>query len=71
MWSEVGALTASCEPYRSFVRGEALGALANEVDRSMQCVAVDDDLDGVAASYAADFTAGERLGRDVADARTG
>ena len=43
----------------------------DEVDRAGQISSVDDDLDLIAVSQFADGAAGERLGRDVADAGSG
>ena len=44
-------------------------SLADQIDASLQAVAVDDDLNAVAVAHLADRTARQGLRPDVADAR--
>jgi hypothetical protein len=46
-------------------------ARTNQIDLALQAVAVDDDFDDVAVAHFADGAAGQRLGRNVADAGAG
>lgn len=60
--AEVVARRPRLEHTRRFVGGQATVGLAHEVQRAVERVAVDDDLDQVAVPQPADGTAGERFG---------
>src|SRR5262249_37405152 len=68
---KIGARQAGREHARALLRRERAAVFADEIDRALEPVAIDDDTDRVAVSNAADRPAGERLGADVADAGAG
>src|ERR1700676_1673259 len=71
MGRQVFPLGASNEASRAFLGGKPVVSLADEVDRTVQCVAVDHDFNRVAVAHPPDRTAAQGLWRDVADAGAG
>src|SRR5881628_316539 len=68
---QIGAWRSRREHARALVDPEVAIAVAHEIDRALQAIAVDDDLDQVAVQHLADGTARERFRTDVADAGAG
>src|SRR5437867_840001 len=68
---EIGARRARREQARALLDADVAIAVADDIDRSLQAVAIHDDLDQVAVLHFADGAAGQRLRADVTDARAG
>src|SRR5262245_57437328 len=71
MWGEIIALRALCENFRAFLRLEHAAVFADEIDPAFHPVPIDRDADAVAFAQFSEWTAGERFGTDMADARAG
>jgi hypothetical protein len=59
------------EPPPTFLRGEPLLSFADEINRAVQRLPVDDDLDSISISHTPDWASGQSFRRDVADACSG
>src|SRR6185437_2936260 len=68
---KVGARLTAGQATHTFVSAESLRAFADEIDRAVQCVSIDHDLDPVAIPHTSHRTTGEGLRRDVTDAGSG
>jgi hypothetical protein len=68
---EVGARSPRREHARALVGAERASAVADQIDRPLEPMTIDHDLDEIAVLDLADRAAGERLRAGVSDARSG
>src|SRR6185503_7668518 len=68
--AEIRARQAASQDLRTGVDAHRRAVFANEVYRAFKLAPVDDDFYQIAVTHLADGAASQRLGRNVADART-